>query len=685
MKNKHKHTKQSSRRITQAYAKRNRKSAKSHSPDTFHKKASRKTVKYFHAKGDFCGTKNGYGFVTPEDGGEDIFIPAHCVNGALDGDRVSVRYTREEKGKTSGEVTEIIERTLTTLTGEIVRRTKAYPYRSNEFVVIPDSKRLSITPRVSLSRFDREGDKVEIMLKKNKHGHDYEGEIIRNFGPSDSVGANYAAILAECDIPTEFPDDVLAIAENAANEPLDEAARRTLDREIIFTIDGADAKDLDDAISLVRLPRGKWLLGVHIADVSHYVKPNTALDREAMKRGTSVYFTDKVVPMLPPVLSNGACSLNAGEKKYAMSAHITLSQDGKIEGCKIERTVIRSRVRGVYSEVNSVLSDGKASPYYKKYSSVYSTLQKMYELYKILEENSRKRGALELDSAEAKIILGSDGEVTDIVKRERGEAERLIEQFMLTANEAVANLMSEKEFPCVYRIHEPPVPDKLEGFLHYAYNLGVNVAGVKADNASCARLSEILQQGKESGVGYAMSNMLLRAMSKARYSDECSHHYGLDIDKYCHFTSPIRRLSDLATHRMIGAVLLDGQRPEKYKSYARRASVAASESELRALTAERKIDALYKTLYMSQHIGECYDATITSVTRFGLFAELENTCEGLIPTPSLDGYFLFDEEKMTLSNGNKTYRIGDKIRICVEDADISSSTVSFSLCSDTVE
>ncbi len=644
-----------------------------------HRSGNRKrNEKLLTAKGNFCGTKNGYGFVSLDEGKADIFIPAAKVHGAIDGDFVEIRYTVDKDKKTEGEVIEILERTRNTITGTLVKRASRYGYRGVEFAVIPDSKKLSITPTVHPSRFDREGDKVEIILRTDKYTSHFTGEIIRNFGPADSREANYEAILSDCEIPTEFSSEVLRIAEESASEPLSDEGRRRLDREIIFTIDGADAKDLDDAISLVKLPRGKWLLGVHIADVSHYVKPNTALDREAMKRGTSVYFTDKVVPMLPPVLSNGACSLNAGEDKYAMSAHITLSESGKIEGCKIERTVIRSRVRGVYSEVNSVLSEGKDSPYYKKYSPVYSTLQKMYELYKILEKNAAARGALELESAEAKIILDEDGLPVDIVKRERGEAERLIEQFMLTANEAVATLMTEKQYPCVYRIHEQPQADKLEGFLHYAYNLGINVSGISTE-PSCAELSAVLETAKESGVGYAASNVLLRAMAKARYSDECSHHYGLGIDKYCHFTSPIRRLSDLATHRMIGAVLLSGERPEKYKSYARRAAVAASDAEIRALTAERRIEALYKTIYMSERIGERYDAVITSVTRFGLFAELDNTCEGLIPTPSLNGYFLYDEEKMTMSSGSVTYRIGDAIKIRVEEADIGSGTVTFSL------
>ncbi len=641
-------------------------------------KGARRDIKYLYATGDFCGTKNGYGFVTDGESGMDIFIPAQKVRNALDGDVVKIRYTIDENKKTDGEVLEILERARNTLTGTLEKRASRYARRGFEFVVIPDGKKLSITPSVIPSKFDRVGDKVEILLREEKYSLGFTGEIIKNFGPADSKEANYDAILADCEIPTEFSEEVLRIANEAASESLSDENRHRLDREIIFTIDGADAKDLDDAVSLVKLPKGKWLLGVHIADVSHYVRPNNALDRETMKRGTSVYFTDKVVPMLPPVLSNGACSLNAGEDKYAMSAHITLSPDGKIEGCKIEKTVIRSRVRGVYSEVNSVLKDGKSSPFYKKYSPVYATLQKMYELYKILEKNALSRGALELETAEAKILLGEDGMPTEIVKRERGDAEKLIEQFMLTANEAVATLLTEKKYPCVYRIHEQPQKDKLDGFLQYAYNLGVNVKGVSAE-PTCAELSAILDDAKGKGVGYAASNVLLRAMAKARYSDECSHHYGLGIDRYCHFTSPIRRLSDLATHRMISAVLISGERPEKYKSYARRASVAASESELRALTAERRIDALYKALYMSERIGECYDAVITSVTRFGIFAELENTCEGLIPTLSLGSYFFYDEKKMTLTNGMTSYKIGDVIKIRVEEVSISAGTVEFSI------
>jgi ribonuclease R len=290
------------------------------------------------------------------------------------------------------------------MTGILTKRSFVYGSGRSEYIVVPDGKRMSITPTVRPSRHDREGDKVEVSFKQIKNSYSYVGEIIKNFGPAEDARANYDAILSEFEIETEFSPDALSIAEQAASEELSHEGRTVLDHEVIFTIDGADAKDLDDAVSLVRLPKGRWLLGVHIADVSHYVKPNTALDREAMRRGTSVYFTDKVVPMLPPVLSNGACSLNAGEDKYALSAHITLSSDGKIEGCKIRKTVINSRVRGVYSEVNSVLEAGADSPFYKKYACVYPTLKKMHELYLILAENAKKRGEeRKRERAEARI------------------------------------------------------------------------------------------------------------------------------------------------------------------------------------------------------------------------------------------------------------------------------------------
>ena len=637
---------------------------------------------YIYASGRFIGTKSGYGFVSPSDSGEqkDIFIPASKIRGALDGDLVKIKYKKLADGKTEGEVIEISDNARDTVIGTLEQRMGFYRRKQRpEFVVIPDDKHLSLEIKVNPSRSDSVGDKVEVLLPKKRQSSFMQGEIIRNFGSSDTREANYEAILSDAGVPTEFSQEALSEAMSVAKEPISDKGRKRLDREIIFTIDGADAKDLDDAVSLSRLAGGRWMLGVHIADVSHYVRSKTPLDREAMQRGTSVYFVDKVVPMLPPVLSNGACSLNAGEDKYALSAHIILSGEGEIEGCRIEKTIITSRVRGVYSEVNSLFDEKKDSPFYGKYREVYPTLLKMRELYKKLEAKQRKNGSLELESAEAKITLGENGLPVQIEKAVRGDAERLIEAFMLTANEAVATTLAERDLPCVYRIHEPPPPDKLESFRLYSANLGLDTAKIKGENPSAAELSSVLEQAKEMGIGHALSTVLLRTMSKARYSDVHLGHYGLGIELYCHFTSPIRRLSDLATHRMIKAILIDGEDARKYRSYAKRAAIAASDCELRALGAERQIEALYKTLYMSSFIGETFSSVVTSVTKFGLFVELENTCEGLIPTSELGGYYIYDEVYKTLSNGSLTYRIGDVLQVTVENADISSRTVNFSL------
>ena len=336
--------------------------------------------------------------------------------------------------------------------------------------------------------------------------------------------------------------------------PITDEGRVNHTRDVIFTIDGIGAKDLDDAVSLKKLRGGLWQLGVHIADVSHYVRERTHLDRAAMARGTSVYFTDKVVPMLPPALSNGACSLNPGEDKYAISAIINLSSNGEILSTKLEPSVIRSRVRGVYSEVNEIFEGSASSETLKKYKEVLPTLVRMKELYLILRHKSERRGALELDRAEAEIILSDNGVPTDIIKRERRDAERLIEQFMLCANEAVAGLLFEKQIPCVYRVHEAPPPEKLAEFITYAHNLGFDTSAISKEKSSPADFSALISRARERDIAAPVSYSMLRAMSKAKYSELKASHFGLGIDCYAHFTSPIRRLSDLATHRIIHKV-----------------------------------------------------------------------------------------------------------------------------------
>ena len=475
----------------------------------------------------------------------------------------------------------------------------------------------------------------------------------------------------------EFTGEELAEADFFASIPLSDEGR-VRRNEVIFTIDGAGAKDLDDAVSLRKI-RGGWQLGVHIADVSAYVRERTHLDRAAMARGTSVYFTDKVVPMLPAALSNGACSLNANEDKYTLSAIINLTEDGEIKSVKVEPSIIRSRVRGIYSEVNEILGGSASDATRVKYKEVLSSLKRMRELYLILLKRARERGSLELETVEAEILLDDSGTPIDIIKRERGDAERIIEQFMLVANEAVARLLSEKQIPCVYRVHENPPPERLEDFITYAHNLGFDTSVISRENSTAKDFAALLAEAEKRDMLPQVSYTMLRAMSKAKYLDVRKSHFGLALDYYCHFTSPIRRLSDLATHRIIHKVLIEGKRPEAYAKYAYRAAAAATDAEIRAVSAERRIENLYKVIFMQGRIGEEFDAVINSVTSFGFFAELDNTCEGLVPISELGAAFTFDEKNLTIRSRAKTYRIADKVRVRLEEADLVRGKLRFSV------
>lgn len=633
-------------------------------------------------RGVYSSSRSGFGFVARESGGADVFIPEGRSLGAIDGDFVEIIFhfyeNRFGEEKTEGRVTRIIEYGRKTVIGTAVEKWERHgKKRYRTLSLLPDDRNISASFYVTDSLVDFEtGDKIEAEILRK--GGANECKVIRSFGDSESREANYEAVLAECGITVDFTPEELAEAARVAAVPISHEGR-VIRKEVIFTIDGEGAKDLDDAVSLVRLPRGGFRLGVHIADVSEYVKEKTCLDRAAMARGTSVYFTDKVVPMLPPALSNGACSLNSGEEKYTLSAIIDLDGEGNIRSLSIEPSVIVSRVRGVYSEVNKLFSGEADSAIKKKYRDVMPTLHKMRELYAILLKKSKSRGYLDFDAPEAEIILDEGGEPIDIVKRERGEAERMIEQFMLCANEAIATYLYNSEIPCVYRVHEKPDPEKLSSFLTYAHNLGLDTAVVDRENVRAKQLAVMLSEAEERGVSSALSYSMLRSMAKARYSEVKQPHFGLGIESYCHFTSPIRRLSDLATHRIIKRALIDKKRPEAMASYAKRAAAAASEAELRAVSAERKIEDLYKCIYMSAHVGEVFSATVSSVTSFGLFAELDNTCEGLISISEMPGVFVFDEGNVSLRSSEISYRIADRIFVLVEECDIIRAKIRFSL------
>ena len=650
-------------------------------------RSSPSRVKTRTAEGVFSGTARGFGFVLP-DGAEgkpnaDIFIPADKTGGALDLDRVAVRFRPGFENRTEGEVTAILSEGRKTLIGVLVsgrplsfgRHAPRDRFRSGWYL-IPDDGKIPGEFPVRPSPDAEPGDRVEITLPGRRGG---VCEISRVFGRATDRRANCDAILAGAGIETDFDPVALREAELVSREPIGYEGRRDLTKHLIFTIDGADAKDLDDAISLAALPGGGWLLGVHIADVSSYVKPGSALEKSAFRRGTSVYFVDRVVPMLPVALSNGACSLNPHEDKRALSAWITLAKDGSITGCEVEKTVIRSRVRGVYAEVNALFSDGENSPFYPKYRAVYPALLRMRELYRLLEKRSAARGSLSLDRPEPVFTLDEAGDPIEVSLRSRGDAEKLIEQFMLTANEGVATLLRERGIPCVYRIHEDPDPLKLAAFKRAAAHLGLDVSGINLADPGDSSFAPLLAEAAAHGIAEQISLSLLRAMAKARYEDKPGRHFGLSIDLYCHFTSPIRRLADLATHRIISEVLLGSASPRRFAGFARDAAQAATAAELRALDAERKIEATYKALWLEKHIGEVFDARVSSLTSFGLFAELDNTCEGMIPLHDLPGVYIYNETDMALVGGKITFRLGDRLTVRVEEVDPLAGRVRFSL------
>ncbi len=635
------------------------------------------------ACGIFSSSRSGFGFVSLEGRADDIFIPEDKTLGAIDGDYVEIifhEYTgRFGESKTEGRVKRIALIGRKSIIGTLEEERIRHGRRSyRRLYVLPDDPKIQLRPDVREDMGASVGEKVEALIKRDGTSSP-ECDVIRIFGKTESKEANYDAILADEGIITEFTPAELSEAAASASEPLSEEGRVDRRKEIIFTIDGIGAKDLDDAVSLRRLAGGGYRLGVHIADVSHYVREKTALDRAAMARGCSVYFTDKVVPMLPEALSNGACSLNAGEDKYALSALIDLDASGEIVSLRLEESIINSRVRGVYSEVNELFSDSADKAVKSKYREVLPTLVKMRELYLLLRAKNSSRGSIDFDAPEAEILLDENGLPIDIQKRERGDAERMIEQFMLTANEAVASHLKERGIPCVYRIHEQPPEDKLSDFIDYMHSLGFDASVINKGKADAKTFKGLLALAEERGLLLPVSYTMLRTMSKARYSEVQKPHFGLGIENYCHFTSPIRRLSDLATHRIIKRTLLGQKQPGAYSSYAKRAAASATEAELRAVSAERRIDELYKVIYMEKHIGEEFDGIVTSVTSFGMFVELDNTCEGLVPASLMPGVFTFDEKTLTLRSGKVLYRIGDRVKIVVEGADIIRGKLSFLL------
>ena len=627
----------------------------------------------------FSGTRHGYGFATVkgEEDKEDIFIPAGKTAGALDGDLVLVALPLYANGRQEGRVEKILQSAPTPIIGTLASaRVRGVRGNARRYFLIPDNRRLPEEIGVDDVGDAKEGDRVLLVLRGR--GRYPYGTVLRSFGPAHTKDATEAAILAENGIEPDFEPEALRQAEKMAALPLLEEGRRRFTAPIL-TMDSADAKDLDDAVSLEKTKEG-YTLCVHIADVSEYVRPKTALDRAAMHRGTSVYFADKVIPMLPPALSNGSCSLNAGEDKYTLSAILFLDKEGRLLKTELTRGIIRSSVRGVYSEINALLADAD-SPFKEKYAAVYPSLLLMQELYRKREALAEARGCLSVEEAEPYFVIGEDGVPTDILVRQRGVSEKMIEQFMLLANEGVATLLFQKKIPCVYRTHGEPPPDKLESFIKYLYNLGLSPTPLLQEPLSVAAFSQIVKEAEEAEKLGAVAVPLLRTMAKATYQTDPTGHFGLALPLYCHFTSPIRRLSDLATHRIIKAVLLDEEAPEKYAAYARRAAAAASETELSAVAAERQMNDFYQALWAEGHVGEQWRAQISSITSFGAFARLENGCEGLLPLELLPFGAVCDEVALTLRIGKTVLSVSDSITVTIAGAEPAARRVTLSLLS----
>lgn len=617
-----------------------------------------------------------FGFARPDGGGDDIFIHGSALQGALVGDKIIVGDIRKDDRGPSGRVRRIVEHKPAQTTGTV-------SITDEGIELIPDNAiRYNLRMRERDLNGAKNGDKVMASLEQDYRGDWAYASVKKVFGSGRTARVCADAIVEQYGIPHVFPQEVLDEAERVGNEPISNeeyAKRLDLRGEPIFTIDGKDAKDLDDAISVKRTDFG-YTLGVHIADVSHYVKEGSAIDEEAINRGTSVYFADRVIPMLPEVLSNGACSLNAGTDKLAFSALIELDKEGHITKYDFKKTIINSKVRGVYSEVNEILDGTASEEILNKYAPVMESLMSAKELADILKANSAARGTMELDSGESKFILDENGICIDIMPRVSGEAEQLIEQMMVTANIAAAKFSLDHKLPFLYRVHGTPDPKRVEELVTLLQLVGVPCKEIVKPNPETQDFAAILDRVRGLPCETLVSQRLLRTMEKARYSTEETGHFGLALSDYSHYTSPIRRYPDTSIHRVLSAFVEGMPAEEVRRRYAQFCETSATESsrnEIRALIAERDAEDCYMAEYMSQHIGEHFEGTVSGVTMRGVFVRLENSVEGFV---SLDAFededFVYDG-LITQRSPKRELTIGTPLPIIVASAYVATGKVDF--------
>jgi len=634
------------------------------------------------ATGTFIGHARGFGFVTPDAGGEDIFIPASETMGAMQKDRVlyKVLHKAEKGKKADGVIVRILERGQQRIVGTFEAGSKGYG-----FVVADDKK---IAKDIFISRENTKGAVTghKVVVEITDYGEDRrnpEGKVIEILGHINDPGVDILSVIRRYELAVEFPEEVYAEIEHLGTEvaEADKKGREDLRDLLTITIDGADAKDLDDAVSLKRLGNGNFELGVHIADVSHYVRENTALDKEAYARGTSVYLVDRVIPMLPHKLSNGICSLNPHVDRLALSCLMEVNGRGEVVSHRILESVINSDYRMTYTAVREILEDGTPA-LLEQYAEILPMLEDMEELRQILGEKRRKRGSVNFDLPESKIILDENGKPIDIKPYEKSIATNMIEEFMLVCNETIAENSFWQEMPFMYRSHQEPDEDKLEKMEQFLRGFGYYLR--KKDGEIHPReLQKVLQKAEDTDEERIITRMVLRSMMQARYTAENGGHFGLAAKYYCHFTSPIRRYPDLEIHRMIKK-MLHGELDEKASAYYRRKmpdwAKHCSKQERVAEDAERDTDALKKVEFMEDKVGQIYEGIISGVTNWGIYVELPNTIEGMVALSQMDDdYYEFDEKKMLVfgKRTKKSYRLGDKVVVSVAKVDRMMGTIDF--------
>ncbi|EGD49759.1 ribonuclease R [Ruminiclostridium papyrosolvens DSM 2782] len=633
--------------------------------------------------GRIQGHERGYGFLIPDDElMEDVFIPADSLNGAMHNDRVVARVNKKSSTdrRMEGEIIRILKRANTTLVGTF-ENSMSFGF------VVPDNKRISGDIFVSKSEFQgaKKGQKVVVeILKYPEARRNAEGRIIEIIGDRNETGVDILSIIKSYNLEEDFPEDVLNQANSVSETVTEEMiqGRRDLRGLRMVTIDGEDAKDLDDAVSIEILENGNYRLGVHIADVTNYVTENSPLDIEALDRGTSVYLVDRVIPMLPRKLSNGICSLNPHVDRLSFTVIMDIDKNGRVYNHEIFESVINIDERMTYTNVYKILADNDQE-LIKRYSHVAPDFYKMQELALILRKKRFQRGAIDFDFDEAKVVLDEKGRPIDVKRYEITIANQIIEEFMLACNETVAEHFFWTNTPFVYRVHEDPDEEKIHNLNEFLYNLGYSIKGINKIHPRA--LQDLLEKVKGTRHERIISTVMLRSLQKARYSNESTGHFGLAAKYYCHFTSPIRRYPDLIIHRIMKLYLKGGMSEEKIRQLEGilpEIAKQCSERERGADEAERESEDLKKVEYMKAHEGEIFEGIIANVTSFGMFIELDNTIEGLVRMSSMeDDYYNYDEAHYCLvgERTRKIYRIGDTVKVILAKADISARKIEFIL------